>query len=55
MIKYKLKRFEESLEYDYAVCEVQECLEEAEKLSMTETRYVDFCQKHYELYILGEL
>ena len=55
MIKYKLKRYQEILDYDYPVCEIKDCEEESEKLAMTETRFVDFCKKHHEKYILGEL
>lgn len=55
MIRFKLKSFEESLLYDYAVCEIKECLAKSEKLSMTETRFVDFCMKHYQQYIMGEI
>jgi hypothetical protein len=53
MIIPKLKSFEESIRYDYAVCEINECLDEATMLSMTETRYVDFCKNHYREYIMG--
>jgi len=49
-----VKSFEESLQYDYAVCEVVLCEKESEKLAMTETRFVDFCKNHYNVYILGE-
>jgi len=55
MIKYKLKRIEEVLEFEYAVCEIKECEEKSEKLAMTETRFVDFCDKHYEEYLKGEM
>lgn len=55
MMKYKLKRYQEVLQYDYPVCEIKDCQEESEKLAMTETRLVDFCKKHHEKYILGEL
>lgn len=50
----KLKKFEESIKYDYAVCEIELCTNESDKLSMTETRFVDFCKKHYEEYVIGE-
>jgi hypothetical protein len=50
---YKLKRFEDSIRYDYAVCELEDCVEEAKILAMTETRYVDFCENHYRKYIVG--
>lgn len=53
MMHPKLKRFEESIRYDYAVCELEDCIDEATILSMTETRYVDFCEKHYREYIVG--
>jgi hypothetical protein len=49
----KLKRFEDSIRYDYAVCELEDCVEEAKILAMTETRYVDFCENHYREYIVG--
>jgi len=52
MKNLKLKRFEESIKYEYIVCEVDPCEEEGFKLSMTETRFVDFCEKHYNEYIL---
>jgi len=52
MIIPKLKSFDESIRYDYAVCEIKECIEKAEILSMTETRYVDFCEKHHREYIV---
>lgn len=55
MIKFKLKKAEEVFVYDYPVCEIIDCTEESEKLAMTETRMVDFCKKHHEEYILGEL
>lgn len=55
MIKFKLKTMDESLSYDYSVCEIKECIEEGYKLAMTETRYVDFCKKHYEKYLMGEI
>jgi hypothetical protein len=50
----KIKKFEDSVKYDYAVCEIEECIEEAKILSMTETRYVDFCENHHRKYIVGE-
>jgi hypothetical protein len=50
----KLKRFEDSIRYDYPVCELEDCVDEATILSMTETRYVDFCKTHYREYIVGE-
>jgi hypothetical protein len=50
----KLKRFEDSIRYDYAVCELEDCVDEATILFMTETRYVDFCKTHYREYIVGE-
>ena len=53
MIIPRLKSFEESIRYDYPVCEIQECTYEATKLSMTETRYVDFCESHHREYIVG--
>jgi hypothetical protein len=49
----KIKKFEDSIRYDYAVCEIEDCIEEAKILSMTETRYVDFCKNHYREYIVG--
>ena len=52
MKKFKLKRFEESIEYDYIVCEIQGCEKEGSKLTMTETRFVEFCEEHYDEYIL---
>jgi len=53
MIKhYLLKTFEESLKYDYSVCEIKDCANESFKIAMTETRFVDFCSKHYNIYIL---
>jgi hypothetical protein len=52
MMHPKLKRFEDSIRYDYAVCELEECVDEAKILAMTETRYVDFCEKHYREYIV---
>jgi hypothetical protein len=55
MIKYKLKRAEEVYAYDYPVCEIKDCTEKSDRLAMTETRFVDFCKKHHEEYILGEL
>jgi len=54
MIIPKLKNFEESLKYNYAVCEVVLCNKESYRLAMTETRFVDFCEDHYKIYILGE-
>lgn len=51
---FRVKTYLEVLEFDYAVCEVDQCTEKSEKLAMTETRYVDFCIKHYQQYILGE-
>jgi hypothetical protein len=53
MIIPKLKSFEQSIKYEYAVCEIEKCAEEAKILSMTETRYVDFCEKHHREYIVG--
>jgi hypothetical protein len=50
----KIKKFEDSVKYDYAVCEIEDCIEEAKILSMTETRYVDFCENHHRKYIVGE-
>jgi hypothetical protein len=50
----KLKSFEESIRYDYPVCEIEKCIEEAKILAMTETRFVDFCKKHHKEYILEE-
>lgn len=55
MIKFKLKTMDESWSYDYPVCEIKECIEESNKLAMTETRFVDFCKKHYEQYLMGEI
>lgn len=52
MMHPKLKRFEDSIKYDYAVCELEGCIDEAKILSMTETRYVDFCENHYREYIV---
>lgn len=54
MIIPKVKSFSESLEYDYAVCEIKECVNKSEKLAMSETRFIDFCMEHYKKYILGE-
>lgn len=54
MIIPRVKNFSESLEYDYAVCEIGNCINESYKLAMTETRFVDFCKEHYKEYILGE-
>lgn len=54
MIIPKVKSFSDSLEYDYAVCEIDKCINKSEKLAMTETRFVDFCMEHYKIYILGE-
>jgi hypothetical protein len=54
MIIPRLKSFEDSIRYDYAVCEIEECIEEAKILSMTETRYVDFCENHHRKYIVGD-
>ena len=51
----KFKKFEDSAKYNYIVCEIQNCDNEATILSMTETRYVDFCKQHYDIYILGEI
>ena len=51
---FRVKTYMEVLEFDYAVCEVDKCIEKSEKLAMTETRYVDFCMKHYQQHILGE-
>jgi hypothetical protein len=53
MIIPKLKSFEESIRYDYPVCEIEECIEEAKILAMTETKYVDFCEKHHREYIVA--
>lgn len=53
MIIPTLKTFDESIRYDYAVCEIAECDKEAYRLAMTETRFVDFCESHYRKYILG--
>jgi len=50
----KFKKFEDSVKYDYTVCEIKDCDNEATMLSMTETRYVDFCKNHYREYIVGE-
>lgn len=55
MIQFKLKSAEEVYEYIYPVCEVKDCTTESEKLTSTETRFVDFCKKHYEDYIMGEI
>ncbi len=54
MIKIRVKSFSESLEYDYAVCEIADCANEYYRLAMTETRFIEFCKEHYEMYILGE-
>jgi hypothetical protein len=54
MIIPKLKSFDESIRYDYAVCEIKDCLDEAKVLAMTDTRFVDFCKKHHKEYILEE-
>ena len=54
-MKYpKIKKIEDSIRYDYAVCEIEECIEEAKILAMTETRYVDFCEEHHREYIVGD-
>jgi hypothetical protein len=53
-MRIKIKEFEESIKYDYAVCDIEGCSEEAKILAMTETRYVDFCKIHHKEYILGE-
>jgi len=53
MIMPKLKSFEQSIKYDYAVCEIESCTREAKILAMTETRYVDFCEIHHKEYIVG--
>jgi hypothetical protein len=55
MIKFKLKTADQVWEYDYPVCEIIDCKEKSERLSMTETRFVDFCNKHYEQYLMGEI
>jgi hypothetical protein len=55
MIKFKLKTADQAWEYEYPVCEILECKEKGERLSMTETRMVDFCLKHYEQYMMGEI
>jgi hypothetical protein len=54
MMYPKIKKFEDSIRYDYAVCEIEGCIEEATILSMTETRYVDFCENHHRQYIVGD-
>jgi hypothetical protein len=54
MKNLRVKSFEASLQYDYAVCEVLLCEQESKRLAMTETRFVDFCDDHYNIYILGE-
>jgi len=51
MIRYKLKRYEEVLAYDYSVCEVKDCENKSDRLAMTETRFVDFCKLHHDEYI----
>lgn len=48
----RLKRFEDSVRYEYIVCEVEDCINEADKLTMTEVRFVDICKAHYNKYIL---
>jgi hypothetical protein len=53
MIIPRLKKFEDSIRYDYAVCEIEECIDEATILSMTETRYIDLCEQHHREHILG--
>lgn len=53
MMFFRIKTYQEVLEFDYSVCEVDQCTEKSEKLAMTETRFVDFCAKHYKVYILG--
>ena len=50
----KIKKVEDVVMYDYAVCDLQDCVAEAKILAMTETRYVDFCEIHHREYILGE-
>jgi hypothetical protein len=50
----RFKKFEDSLKYSYVVCEIQDCENEASTLAITETRYVEFCKEHHEIYILGE-
>lgn len=54
MKNIKVKKFEESLQFDYPVCEIVNCIKEASNLAMTETKFVDFCEYHYNIYILGE-
>jgi hypothetical protein len=54
MIIPKLKNFEQTIAYDYAVCEIEQCIDEAKVLAMTDTRFVDFCKNHHKQYILEE-
>ncbi len=54
MIIPRVKNFNEIIEFDYPVCEIGNCINESERLAMTETRMIDFCMKHYKKYILGE-
>jgi hypothetical protein len=54
MQNIRVKSFSESLEYDYSVCEIIDCKQKSWRLAMTETRFVDFCEDHYRIYILGE-
>ena len=50
----RLKKLGESISYDYAVCDIEECEREGTKLSATETRFIDLCEYHYRKYILEE-
>lgn len=52
MKKIMMKSSSEIFEYDYSVCEIVECKNESVRLAATETRMVDFCQDHYNIYIL---
>lgn len=54
ILRMKTKNFEEISKFQYSVCEIAECEKESYRLAMTETKFVDFCENHYEEYILGE-
>lgn len=55
MIQFRLKSAEEICDYVYSVCEVKECISKGEKLTSTETKFVDFCNEHYQEYIMGDV
>ena len=54
MIIPRVKNFSEIIQFDYSVCEIDNCIIESERLAMTETRMIDFCMEHYKTYILEE-